>query len=56
MQTSVPELTYISKKDKNTLELYGPEVEKKGTFAASCLLARRMVERDVRMNQVFHRG
>ena len=56
MQTSVPELTDISKEDKKTLELYGPDVHKKGTFAASCLLARRMVERDVRMVQIFHRG
>ena len=56
MQTSVPELTDISKEKKSTLELYGPDVHKKGTFAASCLLARRMVERDVRMVQIFHRG
>ena len=56
MQTSVPELTDISKEKKSALELYGPDVHKKGTFAASCLLARRMVERDVRMVQIFHRG
>ncbi len=36
--------------------MYGPDVHKPGTFAASCLLARRMVERDVRFVQIFHRG
>ncbi|MCM8533343.1 MAG: DUF1501 domain-containing protein, partial [Lentisphaeraceae bacterium] len=56
MQTSVPELTDISKEKKETLELYGPEVTKPGTFAASCLQARRMVERGVQMVQIFHRG
>jgi hypothetical protein len=56
MQTSVPELTDISKESKETLELYGPDVQKPGTFAASCLLARRMAERGVRFVQIFHRG
>ena len=56
MQTSVPELTDISKESKKTLEMYGPDVHKKGTYAASCLLARRMIERDVRFVQIFHRG
>ena len=36
--------------------MYGPEVTKPGTFASSCLLARRMAERDVRFVQIFHRG
>ena len=56
MQSSIPELTDVSKESKATLDLYGPDVKKPGTFAASCLLARRMVERDVRMVQIFHRG
>lgn len=56
MQTSVPELTDISKEKKSTLDLYGPEVTKPGTFASSCLQARRMVERGVQMVQIFHRG
>lgn len=56
MQTSIPELTDISKEKKSTLDLYGPEVTKPGTFAASCLLARRMVQRNVRTVQIFHRG
>src|SRR5437763_1270504 len=56
MQSSVPELTDISKEPQHVLDLYGPDVHKPGTFAASCLLARRLVERDVRFVQVFHRG
>ena len=55
MQTSVPELTDISDESKETLEMYGPEVTKPGTFAANCLLARRLAERDVRFTQVFIR-
>ena len=55
MQTSVPELTDISGESKETLEMYGPEVTKPGTFAANCLLARRLAERDVRFTQVFIR-
>ena len=56
MQTSVPELTDLSKESKKTLEMYGPDVNTPGTFAASCLMARRMAERGVRFTQIFHRG
>src|SRR5262249_47905104 len=56
MQSSVPDLVDISKEPKHVLDLYGPDVHKPGTFAASCLLARRLVERDVRFVQIFHRG
>jgi hypothetical protein len=56
MQTSVPELMDTSKETKATLDLYGPDVHKPGTFAASCLLARRLAERGVRFVQLFHRG
>lgn len=56
MQTSVPELVDIKKESEKTLEMYGPDVTKPGTFAASCLLARRMAERNVRFVQIFHRG
>jgi uncharacterized protein (DUF1501 family) len=56
MQASVPELTDITKESKATLDMYGPEVLKPGTFAASCLLARRLAERDVRCVQILHRG
>jgi hypothetical protein len=56
MQTSVPELTDISKEPKHVLDLYGPDARKPGTFAANCLLARRLAERGVRFIQLFHRG
>lgn len=56
MQASVPELTDISKESQATLDLYGPEVKEPGTFAASALLARRLIERGVRMVQLLHRG
>ena len=56
MQTSVPELTNISDEPQHVLDMYGPDVTKPGTFAASCLLARRMAERNVRFVQIFHRG
>jgi len=56
MQTSVPDLTDISKEPKHVLDMYGPDVQKPGTFAASCLLARRLAERDVQCIQLFHRG
>ena len=56
MQTSVPELTDISDEPQHVLDMYGPDVTKPGTFAASCLLARRMAERNVRFVQIFHRG
>ena len=56
MQTSVPELVDMSGESESTLELYGPDVKKPGTFAYNCLLARRMAERGVRFTQIFHRG
>lgn len=56
MQSSVPELTDISGESKTTLDLYGPDVNKPGSYARNCLLARRMAERDVRFIQLFHRG
>ena len=56
MQTSVPDLADISNEPAHVLDLYGPEVTTPGTFAASCLLARRLAERDVRFVQIFHRG
>ncbi len=56
MQSSVPDLTDLSKEPQHVLDMYGPDVKKPGTFAASCLLARRMAERDVRFVQIFHRG
>ena len=56
MQTSVPELTDVSQEPKHILDSYGPDVLKPGTYAANCLLARRMAERDVRCIQLFHMG
>jgi hypothetical protein len=56
MQASVPELVDLSKESEATLELYGPEVKDPGTFSHSALLARRMVERGVRVVQILHRG
>lgn len=56
MQSSVPELTDISQETSATLEMYGPDVQTPGTFAHSALLARRLVERGVRVVQLLHRG
>lgn len=56
MQSSVPELMDLSHESDKTFELYGPKSRKPGTFAANCLLARRLVERGVRFVQLFHRG
>jgi uncharacterized protein (DUF1501 family) len=56
MQSSVPDLMDLSREPKHVLDMYGPDVHKPGTFAASCLLARRLAERDVRFVQIFHRG
>jgi hypothetical protein len=56
MQTSVPELTNLSTESPATLAAYGPEVTRPGSYAANCLLARRLAERDVRFVQLFHRG
>ena len=56
MQRSVPELTDLAGEDAATIEMYGPEVKKPGTFAASALLSRRLAERGVRCVQILHRG
>jgi hypothetical protein len=56
MQSSVPDLTDLKQETQETLDMYGPEVLKPGTFAASALLARRMIERGVRAVQILHRG
>jgi hypothetical protein len=56
MQTSVPDLMDLSKETEKTLEMYGPEVRKPGSYAANCLLARRLAERGVRFIQLYHRG
>ncbi len=56
MQASVPELTDVSNEPEHIFEQYGPDSRKPGTFAANCLLARRLAERGVRFIQLFHRG
>ena len=56
MQSSVPDLVNLQTETQATLDMYGPDVETPGTFAASALLARRMVERGVRCVQILHRG
>src|SRR5688500_15999580 len=56
MQTSVPEVMDVSSEPQSTFDLYGPEARDPGTFAANCLLARRLAERDVRFIQLYHPG
>ena len=56
MQTSVPDVMDVSKEPASVFELYGPEARQPGTFAANCLLARRLAERDVRFIQLYHPG
>ncbi len=56
MQSSVPDLTDFSDEPQSTFDLYGDDARKPGSYAANCLLARRMVERGVRFVQLFHRG
>jgi len=56
MQAAVPELTNLSGESESTFELYGQDARRAGSFAANCLLARRLVERGVRFVQLYHRG
>ena len=56
MQTSVPELTDLSKEPQSTFDLYGPDARKPGTYAANCVLARRLAERGSRFIQLYHMG
>ncbi len=56
MQQSVPDLVDLSSEPASTFELYGEESRTPGTFAANCLLTRRMLERGVRFVQLYHRG
>jgi hypothetical protein len=56
MQAAVPELTDVSDEPPHILAMYGPDVEKPGSYAHNCLLARRLIERDVRFVQLYHMG
>ncbi len=56
MQTSVPEVTDLSDEPDEVFEMYGKNSRNPGTFAANCLLARKLLEKDVRFVQLYHRG
>ena len=56
MQSSVPDLIDTSKETEATFQLYGDDAKKPGTFAANCLLTRRLFEKGVRFVQLYHRG
>lgn len=56
MQTSVPEVTDLSTESQSTLDRYGEQAKTPGTFAANCLLARRLAERGVKFIQLYHQG
>ena len=56
MQSSVPELTDLSDEPQHILDMYGPQVKERGTFAYNCLMARRLIERGTRTVQVMHAG
>jgi hypothetical protein len=56
MQTSVPEVMDVSSESDEVFDLYGPGSRDKGTFAANCLLARKLLEKDVRFVQLYHQG
>ena len=56
MQSAVPELADLSREPARVFERYGPESRKAGTYAANCILARRLAERGVRFIQLYHRG
>ncbi|MEX2579798.1 MAG: DUF1501 domain-containing protein [Verrucomicrobiales bacterium] len=56
MQTSIPDVTDLSDESDATFELYGEDARQPGTFAANCLLARRMAEKGVQFVQLYHQG
>ena len=56
MQTSVPDVNNLSDEPDWVFDLYGPESRNPGTFAANCLMARRLLERDVKFVQLYHQG
>lgn len=56
MQSSVPDVTDVSDEPESTFDLYGPDAKQPGTFAANCLLARRLAERNVNFIQLYHQG
>lgn len=56
MQASIPEVTDLSSEPKHVLDMYGPDAANAGSFAANCLLARRLAEKNVRFIQLYHQG
>jgi hypothetical protein len=56
MQTSVPELTDLSTESQKSLDMYGPDVKRAGSYAYNCLMARRLAEKGVRFIQLMHAG
>ena len=56
MQASVPEIADLSDEPDETFELYGPESRTPGTYAANCIMARRLIEKDVKFVQLYHMG
>tara|TARA_B110000483_G_C18145859_1_gene523437 strand:- start:162 stop:1601 length:1440 start_codon:yes stop_codon:yes gene_type:complete len=56
MQMSVPGLTDMDDEPESTFDAYGPDSKRKGSYAQNCILARRLIERDVRFVQLFHMG
>ncbi|MEM8892654.1 MAG: DUF1501 domain-containing protein [Bacteroidota bacterium] len=56
MQLSVPEVVDISQEPQHILDMYGPDVHKPGSYAANCLLARKLAEQDVKFIQLYHMG
>lgn len=56
MQASVPDVTDLSNEPAHIFDLYGPDAQKPGTFAANCLLARRLAEKGVKFIQLYHQG
>lgn len=56
MQTSVPELTDLSKEPESVMKMYGPDARTPGSYASNCILARRLAERGVRFIQLYHMG
>ncbi|HEY2251861.1 MAG TPA: DUF1501 domain-containing protein, partial [Planctomycetaceae bacterium] len=56
MQSSIPEVTDLSQEPQHIFDLYGPDTKTPGTFAANCLLARRLAERGVKFIQLYHQG
>jgi len=56
MQSSIPDVTNIASEPDHVLDMYGPDARNPGTFAANCLLARRLAEQNVRFIQLYHQG